>query len=111
MGFLKKMAGLIFGSAPSDSGQYYYVRCRRCGEIIRVRLNAANEASAEYDESGNTTGYIYRKVLIGRGRCFQAIEVSMGFDAQRKLLSREVKGGEFVTEEEYNQATEDTSQA
>ncbi len=103
MGFLDKLKAL-FASGPGRSADayslYYFVRCRRCREVIKARADLRNELSAEY-EGENTSGYIYRKVIMGRGRCFQQIEVKMAFDGQRRLTSREVTGGEFVTEEEY----------
>ncbi len=107
MSFLKKLSAL-FSGGPGSSGEanalYYYVRCRRCGEIVKGRINLANDLSAEYDDNDRTTGYVFRKALIGRGRCFQAMEVSMGFDAQRRVTSQEVTGGEFVSEEDYEAA-------
>lgn len=106
MGFLKRLAAIFGGpgSSGDDYALYYYVRCRRCGEVIRARIDLRNELSPEYDESENTSGYTYRKVLIGRGRCFQAMEVNMTFDKGRRVASREVTGGEFVTAEEYEAA-------
>ncbi len=108
MGFLNKLTRALFGGSGGSGGggaYYYYVRCRRCGEIIKGRVNLANDLSAEYD-GDNTSGYVYRKSLIGSGsnRCFQAIEVELSFDPQRKILAREIKGGDFVTEEEYEAA-------
>jgi len=108
MGFLKKLVSLFAGGprpSSEENALYYYVRCHRCKEVIRGRINLANDLSAEYGEGEDTTGYIYHKTLIGRGRCFQALEVTMTFDARRNILSREITGGEFVTEEEYKAAS------
>jgi hypothetical protein len=103
MSFLKKLAG-IFSGGPGAAGDayslWYCVRCRYCGEIIKARVDLRNELSSEFGEEEGASGYSYRKVLIGRGRCFRPIEVTMAFDARRNLTSREVTGGEFVDKEE-----------
>jgi hypothetical protein len=37
-----------------------------------------------------------RKVLMGSGRCFQPIEVTLKFDEGRRLLERQITGGKFT---------------
>lgn len=107
MGLLNKLKAILSGG-PGSSGDahalYYFVRCSRCDEIIKARVDLRNDLSGDYSESDTPSGYFYRKVLIGRGRCFQQLEVTMSFDGRRNLVSREVTGGEFVTEEDYIQA-------
>ena len=56
-------------------------------------MNIAIDPSLEYE--GETPVYICRKVLIGSGHCYQQVEVSLKFDANRKLLDRQISGGEF----------------
>ena len=80
------------------SSYWIAVQCDRCGEVIRARVNLANDLSAEYDENGNKTGYICRKVLLGKQHCFQQIEVTLRFDAKRKLVDCEVTDGKLVSE-------------
>jgi hypothetical protein len=105
MGFLQKLSKMLAGGPTGTDAyaMYYYVRCKRCGEVIRARVNLANDLSADYGEGDATTGYVFRKALVGDGknRCFQQMEVEMRFDGQRRLASRETKGGEFVTEKEF----------
>ncbi len=103
MGLLKWL-GAWFKPAPDSHALYYAVRCQRCGEVINVRADLYNELSVEYGENELPAGYFYRKVLIGRGRCFQTVEVTMTFDAQRRLTSRKITGGEFVSPEEAGAA-------
>ncbi|HOG46496.1 MAG TPA: hypothetical protein PLJ35_19585 [Anaerolineae bacterium] len=99
MSFFKRLGALLSPPQPSCV-MHYYVRCRRCGEVIKARADLRNELSIEYGEDERPSGYSYRKVLIGSGRCFQAIEVTMTFDPQRRVVSREVTGGEFVAPDE-----------
>lgn len=103
MSFLKRLQAL-FAPQPDAHAMHYYVRCHRCGEVIRARADLRNELSVDYGQDERPTGYHYRKVLIGSGRCFQALEVTMTFDAQHRIVSREVTGGEFV--DEPSQGTE-----
>jgi hypothetical protein len=37
--------------------------------------------------------------LIGEGHCFQRVEVELTFDGTRRLIHREISGGQFVNEE------------
>lgn len=92
MGFLKKLSA--FFSAPAGGGAPVYtfaVRCARCGEILPGRVHLGNDLSLTDDGV-----YYCRKVLIGSGRCFQAVEVELRFDAQRRLLDRQAAGGQLV---------------
>ncbi len=98
MGLLKKISGLFTGSGaarPSGSLEIA-VKCSRCGEVIHSRINLANDLSAEYGENDRETSYHCRKILIGKQSCYVSIEVILRFDANRKLLEREVSGGAFV---------------
>ena len=94
MSFLKKLTGFLASRSGAPTG-WVVVKCNRCGEVIRARVNLYNDLSMDYDEDGKAT-YFCRKVLIGEQHCFQRIEVRLTYDANRKLLSREITGGEFV---------------
>src|SRR5512137_2736613 len=98
MNLLKKLSTLLAASTQGSSGNWYpiTVQCKRCGEIIPAQINLANDLSIEYDEAENVTGYICRKTLMGKQRCFQPIEVTLTFDAKRKLMGRQVENGNFV---------------
>jgi hypothetical protein len=97
MSFLKKITQLF--SFPSSSGVntlMVHVRCGKCGEIIQSRINLNNDLSIEYGETEKDTRYFCRKVLIGEGRCYQPIEVSLTFDQNRSIIDRKIKGGAYV---------------
>jgi hypothetical protein len=98
MSFFKRLTGLFAGPATSVERSVYPIRvqCSRCGEIIETPLNLYNDLSADYDDGSGATTFVCRKVLTGRQRCFQQIEVTLRFDAARKLLDREIGGGKFA---------------
>ena len=97
MNLLKKLSTLFAATAQGSSNSYpLAVQCKRCGEIIPTQINLANDLSIEYDEAENVSGYICRKALLGKQRCFQQIVVTLTFDAKRKLVDRQVENGKFT---------------
>src|SRR5262249_33179490 len=98
MSFFQRLARLFSrpSAASSRSVQTISVQCNRCGEVITAVLDLRNDMSAEYDESSGATTFISRKVLMGRQRCFQQIEVTMHFDGNHRMTSKEAVGGKFV---------------
>ena len=106
LNLLKKLSTLFAATAQGRSGNLYSiaVQCKRCGEIVHAQINLANEPSIEYDEAGNPTGYICRKTLMGKQRCFQQIEVVLTFNARHKLVDRQVENGVFVDDQAASEA-------
>jgi hypothetical protein len=101
MGFFKKVASFL-SSTPRDLDTMgLYVRCDQCGEAIGTRVHLRHDLSPVYGEGEQGGAYFVRKTLIGSKRCFQPIEVELTFDANRKVIARESRGGQFITEEEY----------
>jgi hypothetical protein len=103
MGFLDRLrqalGGGAAGSRPVADERWVYVQCARCGEPLRARVDMRNEPSLADD--GET--YIVRKGLVGSGkrRCFQTVEVTLKFDANKQEADRQVGGGRFLTAAEY----------
>ncbi len=100
MNLLRKFWQSFSGSAytGSDVGLYYYVRCNRCGEVIRVRINPLNDLSV--DDTGK--GLWAHKVIVGT-RCYNRIEADFSYDLNRKLVAKEATGGTFVDKEAYEE--------
>ena len=100
MQLLKRIAGLFSAPTPtSGRGNFYLVavKCKTCGEVVEGRINLNNDLSYEDDETGEgaASTLVCRKVLVGKARCFQMMEVVLRFDANRRLLDRKVSGGTF----------------
>ena len=102
MSFLKKIAAALSPQG-TDEGEvlWVYARCDKCGETIKTRIDLRHDLTPKYSAEGRVTDYVSRKVLIGSQRCFEPIEVKLTFDPQRRLTSREITGGQFISKEEY----------
>jgi hypothetical protein len=78
------------------------VRCGKCGELIRVRIDKDNELQAEYGddaaEGDHPTGYVLRKEIVG-ANCQNLIHFTLRFDANQRLCELSIEGGEFVEPE------------
>ena len=98
MGLLRRLSSLFTPAPAGISRQVYPLRveCYRCGEIIEAPVDLRNDLSIEYDEKSGAAEYLCRKVLMGKARCFQQVEVVLRFDSNRKLASQETTGGKFL---------------
>lgn len=105
---LKSMLGLGGGARGSvDRGLYRYVRCRRCQDVVRVRINMANEVSEISDEpdddpdvsrpSNPAARYAITKGVVD-SKCFRPMRMTLLFDGRRREIESSVDGGEIVDE-------------
>lgn len=94
MNFFRKLFG--GGSAPQDAhALYFYVRPKRCDEILPVRIDLRNDLSLA-DEGG----YFVRKMVRGT-RCPFPAELHISFDDNRRITQVGVQDGESVEESAY----------
>ncbi len=102
MGFFKKINDFFSSSRSGDASAYWlYIQCDHCGEKIKTRVNLNNDLSIRYAEKDKGDTYFCRKMIIGNQRCYRPIEVEMTFDRNKKLLDRQIKGGQFISEDEF----------
>ena len=105
---LKSMLGLGGGAGQSvDRGLYRYVRCNRCQDVVRVRINMANEVSEISDEpeedpdvsrpANPAARYAVTKGVVD-SKCFRPMRLTILFDGRRRELESSVEGGEVVDE-------------
>ena len=95
MGFFKKLSSAFTSpQKPADLSYWFTVRCKRCGEEIKARIDLRNDLSIDYDAGDGS--YFCRKVIIGGGHCFQQIEIQLRFNTKRQLVDRQIAGGDFV---------------
>lgn len=100
MSILQKITQLFASpSRPDEAAYWVTVKCNRCGEEIRSRIDLRNDLSIEYSEGNEGPTFFTRKLLVGEsGRCFQRIEIELTFDTHKSLINREISGGQFVDE-------------
>ena len=111
MSFFKKLFGALGGGGGAPAGGaggnafWLYVRCAVCGEPIRVRVNREHDLSPEYDGDGDMpTAYLTSKEVVGQ-KCFRRIHVDVTFDRDKRITEQNIKGGSFITEDEYGAET------
>lgn len=111
MSFLKDLFSRFAAGGPKDAHLYWvYVQCDRCQEKIRFHVDMRNDLSIQYGESEKEDVYFTRKRVIGRQGCFQAIDVELTFDRDRRLVNQQITGGRFISEETYNAQEPDSDE-
>jgi hypothetical protein len=112
MSFLGRLFGGLFSSSgqrsSSDGDQnasYYYLRCSKCGEVIRVRISWSSDLEQLFDEKGgdSVTGYATRKEVMGN-KCFQMLRLNVELDRSYREVDKQLSGGTFVGREEWEAA-------
>ena len=100
MGFLKKLFGGTEGdgrpskAAADTQGIYFYVQCDRCGTPVRLR------ADKQYDLINEGTGYVWHKTIVD-SRCFQRMPTVVYLNSAYEMVSHEIAGGHYITQDEY----------
>ncbi|MBI5304238.1 MAG: hypothetical protein HY868_19050 [Chloroflexi bacterium] len=102
MNFLDKLKTLFAANAGSDlMVTWLYVKCKRCGTPLAVRVDLRNDPSL--DDEG--TGYILRKEIMD-SKCYTLMHAELQFNAAKKIVSQTIDKGEFLTREQYEAATD-----
>jgi hypothetical protein len=102
LSFLKDLLSRLTTGGGKDPHLYWvYVQCDRCQEKIRFLVNLRNDLSIQYGETEKEDAYFTRKRVIGSQGCFQAIDVELTFDKNRRLVDQQIMGGRFISEEDY----------
>ena len=110
MSFLDRLFGRGgAGGAPADQhGIFYYIRCRKCGESLRIRLDQRWDLQQEFEGSGDdVTGYRATKEVMGK-QCFNMMKLEVSFDSRRREVQKELRGGDFITRDDYESAPRPT---
>jgi hypothetical protein len=106
MNLLKRLFG---GTSKQEAAQdsdalIYYVKGHKCGAITRVRIDRRNDLSRDDDDN-----FFVRKVVVD-SKCYGQVELELRFDPHYNEISREIKGGVFVTREEWEAQMAQTRQ-
>lgn len=98
MGFLKK----LFGGDESkkekkykdEKGVYFFVRCDNCGSCVRLRADKQHDLLRE----GN--GFTWHKTIVD-SKCFRRIPTIVTLSSNYEMVSADIQGGQYISEEEY----------
>ncbi|HIE37703.1 MAG TPA: hypothetical protein EYH30_11495 [Anaerolineales bacterium] len=82
--------------AHDPDGIYFYVRCGQCGQRLQIRASRRFDLMRDLERGG----YMLRKEMMD-GTCFSLMYATIRFDDAYRVVSREIEGGEFITEEEF----------
>lgn len=106
MGFLKRLLGSENKDTPyvDKDGIYLYVLCDNCGTPVRVR------ADKQYDLITEDGGFSWHKTIVDN-RCFRPMPTVVHFNPRYEVVSHEITGGHYITEEEYTAALESKAKA
>lgn len=85
------------GTAEQDA-LIFYVRCDRCGEVIRVRADRRWDLLQEMGEGD--AAYSLHKDILGT-RCNALIRMVVRFDHAYRVRQQDIEGGRFVSEADY----------
>lgn len=97
MNLLKRLFGGISAEADARDGDalIYYVKGHKCGAITCVRIDRRNDLSRDDDDN-----FFVRKVVVDN-KCYGQVEIELRFDPHYNEISREIRGGVFVTRQEW----------
>jgi len=77
---------------------YIFLRCSNCGQKLKICVHPEADLIRGY--SDEEPAYVLRKEALD-GRCFHLIGVCINYDENLNELSRQIEGGEFITEGEF----------
>ncbi|MHB1131171.1 MAG: hypothetical protein ACYC4L_02165 [Chloroflexota bacterium] len=84
------------GGTRADGGMLYAVKCRRCGEVVKVRADRRFDLEQDFGGPGDeVAGYVLRKEVLGNN-CPQLMRLTVHFDRGYREVERDVEGGELV---------------
>ena len=105
MGFLKNLFGGKKKPQPyvDKNGIYFYVQVNNLDSRVKVR------ADKQHDLMATQNGYVWHKTIVD-SKYFRRMQATVHFDRNYNIISSDLEGGSFITEEEYNAAEMDDVQ-
>ncbi len=97
MSILDSIKSMFASPGSGDShAMWLYVRCKRCGTPLAVRVDLRNEPSPDYENGG----YVLRKEMMD-DKCFTLMRAEIHMDARHHVTEQKVEGGEPISQQEY----------
>ena len=98
MGFLKKLFGGEGNKKEKkyadERGVYFFVRCDNCGSCVRLR------ADKQHDLLREGGGFSWHKTIVD-SKCFRRIPTVVTLNSKYEMVSADIQGGQYISEEEY----------
>lgn len=73
------------------------VKCKKCGEIIPVRVRVREESNPEFGSHDEIIKYELWKDILGE-KCPNLMRLHMEFNINWEIISQELEGGEIIKE-------------
>lgn len=99
MKIFKAISNLFKNSC--DSGTLSYeIKCEKCGEKIKVRINPKTDLSRVFEESApENASYVLKKEALGNN-CQNIMNITCYYDSSYGEISRKISSGEFVDKDD-----------
>ena len=95
MGFLRNLFGGKKDQPYVDkNGIYLYVKVNNLDSRVKVR------ADKQHDLMRTDNGFVWHKTIVD-SKYFRRMQAVVHFDNNYNIVSRELEGGTFISEEEY----------
>lgn len=88
----------LFSQSPKEHSTSSFtitVKCKRCGELIEVRIRPKEEANAEYGSMNEIIKYELYKDVLGT-KCPNLMRLHIEFSPSWSILSKEIENGEII---------------
>jgi len=96
-------------STSDQNAVYYFLRCAKCGEAVRVRIDRRWDLEQEFEGAGDyVSGYVATKEVMGK-KCFKMMQLTVHFDRSYREVDKQLQGGTFITRQEFDQAQAQSS--
>ncbi|PMQ01289.1 MAG: hypothetical protein CBR30_06430 [Dictyoglomus sp. NZ13-RE01] len=86
---------LFLPSSQPPKGFTINIKCKRCGEVIPVRIRAVEESNPEFGPSDEIVRYELWKDVLGE-KCPNLMRLHITFSPDWRIISKEVENGEIV---------------
>ncbi len=91
----KTISNLFKNSRDSDILSYE-IKCAKCGEKIKIRINPKTDLSRVFEESApESASYVLKKEALGNN-CQNIMNITCYYDLSYGEISREISSGKFV---------------
>jgi len=82
-------------NSPTSGSFIVKVKCKRCGEVIEVRIKPKEEANPEFGDMDQIIKYEMHKEILGKN-CPNLITLYLEFSPSWSIISKNIENGEII---------------